>query len=186
MKSRSHLPQPRRFVTTHDSQGVGIFSDALPEEVDFWAVGPPDKPASFGLGYATCTNPVRLTNDVDLIDIRSLNERPKEMPLVQRGGSLVRYVDYPPKSSSPMHRTVSCDYAITLIGNMECRLDSGDSRVVRAGDVLVQRGTKHQWFNNSDSWARMLYVLLDATKVEVGGLSLGEDLGGMIGVRSGL
>jgi hypothetical protein len=40
----------------------------------------------------------------------------------------------------------------------------------------------HQWINHSDSWARMLYVLLDAAEVEVNGQQLGEELGGMEGV----
>ncbi len=33
---------------------------------------------------------------------------------------------------------------------------------VRAGDVLIQRGTYHAWSNRSDRICRMLFVLIDA------------------------
>ncbi|PVH91833.1 hypothetical protein DM02DRAFT_545026, partial [Periconia macrospinosa] len=64
----------------------------------------------------------------------------------------------------------------------ECLLDSGETRNVRVGDVVVQRGTMHQWINRGEKWARMIYVLLDATEVECNGMKLAEELGGMSGV----
>ncbi|KAJ5212476.1 uncharacterized protein N7498_004122 [Penicillium cinerascens] len=81
-----------------------------------------------------------------------------------------------------MHRTVSCDYAVVIFGELECLLDSGETRTLCQGDVLIQRGTMHKWINHSDAWARMVYVLLDAEEVEVNGQRLGEELGGMEGV----
>ncbi|KAH7009271.1 uncharacterized protein B0I36DRAFT_378642 [Microdochium trichocladiopsis] len=179
---QSGLPQARRFITTHDDTGKAIYSEDLPEIVPFWAVGPRDEPAAFGLVYATTSTPVPLTKDEDLTTFRRIDEQRTRGGLVHSGGSAMRYVDYPPKASSPMHRTVSCDYAVVLFGQVGCRLDSGEERVLNAGDVLVQRGTMHQWVNLGDTWARMLYVLIDSAPVESGGVILKEDLGGMEGV----
>ncbi|KAH7009544.1 hypothetical protein EDB80DRAFT_573021, partial [Ilyonectria destructans] len=97
-------------------------------------------------------------------------------------GSVLRYVDYPPRACSPMHRTVSCDYAIVPVGEIERLLDSGETRTLKTGDVLIQRGTMHWWINYGDSWAPMLYVLLDATEIKVKGRALGEELGDIEGV----
>jgi len=174
------LPRPNRYITTHDDQsGKAIYSDTVPEPVSFWHVGPKNEPAAFGLGYVTDAMPVRLTRNQDLTDFYHGHRRRKQSGLVNRGGSVLRYVDYPPRASSPMHRTVSCDYAVVLFGKMECLLDSGERRTLNPGDTLIQRGTMHQWINLENSWSRMLYVLLDATPVDIHGEQLCEELGGM-------
>ncbi len=33
--------------------------------------------------------------------------------------------------------------------------------VLKAGDVLIQRGTNHAWSNRSDKRVRILYILID-------------------------
>lgn len=84
-----------------------------------------------------------------------------------------------------MHRTVSLDYGVVLEGEVELVLDSGETRLMRRGDVSVQRGTNHAWRNKSETeWARMLYVLVEAEPIVVEGKVLGEDYGGMPGVRA--
>ncbi|KAG5665051.1 hypothetical protein KAF25_008785 [Fusarium avenaceum] len=183
---RTTLPQPQRFITTHDEAGRAVYLKGATDNVSFWPVGPKVDPAGFGLGYATSSMPVRLTDNEDLADFAHLYDDRKKSGLVKQNGSVLRYVDYPPLASSPMHRTVSCDFAVVLVGEMECLLDSGESRILKSGDTLVQRGTMHQWINYGKTWARMLYVLLDATPVVVGGKLLGEELGGMEGVPSSL
>lgn len=101
-----------------------------------------------------------------------------------------------PSALSPMHRTVSLDYGVVLEGEVELVLDSGETRLLKKGDVAVQRGTNHAWRNvtpdvigeNNErvgQWARMLYVLMPAKEIEVEGVGkLGEDGIGKIGVRS--
>ena len=75
-----------------------------------------------------------------------------------------------------MHRTESIDYGIVISGEIECLLDSGDKRVMRQGDVCVQRGTMHAWRNvSSTEWARICFVLISCEKVEVGGKVLGTE-----------
>ena len=59
-----------------------------------------------------------------------------------------------------MHRTESIDYAVVLEGEITLVLDREDV-VLRAGDVVIQRGTNHAWSNRSNKVARMLYVLID-------------------------
>ena len=61
-----------------------------------------------------------------------------------------------------MHRTETVDYAVVLEGEITMLLD--DSEVdLKAGDVVIQRGTNHAWSNRSGKPVRMLYILMDAT-----------------------
>ncbi len=59
-----------------------------------------------------------------------------------------------------MHRTETVDYAIILEGEMYLVLD--DSEVLlKAGDVVVQRGTNHAWSNRSDKPCKVAFILID-------------------------
>jgi quercetin dioxygenase-like cupin family protein len=59
-----------------------------------------------------------------------------------------------------MHRTETVDYAIVLEGEITMLLD--DSEVVlKAGDVLVQRGTNHAWSNRGTTPAKIAFILID-------------------------
>ena len=59
-----------------------------------------------------------------------------------------------------MHRTETVDYAIVLEGEIWAVMDKGES-LMKAGDVLVQRGTNHAWANRSGKTARICFVLMD-------------------------
>jgi quercetin dioxygenase-like cupin family protein len=59
-----------------------------------------------------------------------------------------------------MHRTETVDYAVVLEGEIVMLLDDEDVHL-KAGDVVIQRGTNHAWSNRSDKPAKMLYVLID-------------------------
>lgn len=59
-----------------------------------------------------------------------------------------------------MHRTETVDYAVVLEGEITLLLDEGDVQL-KAGDVVIQRGTNHAWSNRSGKPVRMLYVLMD-------------------------
>jgi hypothetical protein len=59
-----------------------------------------------------------------------------------------------------MHRTETIDYGIMLEGELVLILDEGET-IVRAGDVIVQRGTSHAWANRSGASARIAFVLID-------------------------
>lgn len=59
-----------------------------------------------------------------------------------------------------MHRTETVDYGIVLEGEIVLVLDGGET-ALKAGDVVVQRGTSHAWANRSGRNARMAFVLID-------------------------
>ncbi|SCO83400.1 related to Cupin domain protein [Fusarium oxysporum] len=72
------------------------------------------------------------------------------------------------------------DYGVVIEGEMELVLDSGENRVMKRGDVAVQRGTKHQWVNTGEEkWARMVFVLQESKQLAVKRVKLEEDLGSL-------
>ena len=85
-------------------------------------------------------------------------------PQTPSHGSYVRYVQIPPDSSLPeelrvnmnhgephpfMHQTQTLDYIIILSGELYLILEEGET-LLRAGDMVIQRGTNHAWSNRSD------------------------------------
>ena len=59
-----------------------------------------------------------------------------------------------------MHRTETVDYAVVLEGEITLLLDEGEVNL-KAGDIVIQRGTNHAWSNRSSKPVKMLYVLID-------------------------
>jgi hypothetical protein len=59
-----------------------------------------------------------------------------------------------------MHRTETIDYGIVLEGEVVLIMDEGET-VVRAGDIVIQRGTNHGWANRSGSNCRIAFILID-------------------------
>lgn len=177
---QSPLPPNHRHITTHDPDGQSIYSSALPSLLDPFPVDLGNGATSgFELAYTTASTPAPLAHDQDLTTYTQAYSTREGDGLVRKGGSVLRYVDLAPGTRAPMHRTVSLDYGICVAGEVECVLDSGEARTLRAGDVMVQRGTNHAWVNRGPGWARVVFVLLDSTPVVVGGRKLGEDVGGM-------
>jgi mannose-6-phosphate isomerase-like protein (cupin superfamily) len=107
-----------------------------------------------------------------------------------KNGSVVRIIEYPPdKQRVPalahernasadgsgryealdrgnprhpgFHKTSSIDYAIVLSGEIVAMMDEGEA-LLKAGDVLIQRGTNHAWSNRTDEPAYLAFVLIDA------------------------
>jgi quercetin dioxygenase-like cupin family protein len=133
--------------------------------------------ASFFLSYVTKTFPVVLKDDIDLEDYTDAYASTPKVTVP--GGTILRVMDLGPGVSSPMHRTVSLDYSIMLEGEVELKLDL-DTKVMRRGDICVQRATNHSWRNISQTdWARILFVYVDSTKPVVDGRALGESMEGV-------
>lgn len=59
-----------------------------------------------------------------------------------------------------MHRTETIDYGIVLEGELVLIMDEGET-TVRAGDIVIQRGTNHGWANRSDKNCRIAFILID-------------------------
>lgn len=89
-------------------------------------------------------------------------------------------IDFGPGVESPVHRALTIDYGIVVEGTFELSLDSGEKRIMRQGDVCVQRATSHKWKNitgNGTLPGRMMWVLLDCKPVYVAGEKVDGDLG---------
>jgi hypothetical protein len=112
--------------------------------------------------------------------------------LPSRNGTILRIIDFPPEPKDPaelkrrldatfggiyadavhdktyqrhpgMHATDTVDYAIVLEGEIWSVMDEGET-LLRAGDVLIQRGTNHAWANRSGKTARIAFVLMDGKR----------------------
>jgi mannose-6-phosphate isomerase-like protein (cupin superfamily) len=59
-----------------------------------------------------------------------------------------------------MHRTETVDYGIVLQGEIVLIMDEGET-TVRAGDIVIQRGTNHGWANRTDQNCRIAFILID-------------------------
>ncbi|MGC3980354.1 MAG: cupin domain-containing protein [Steroidobacteraceae bacterium] len=59
-----------------------------------------------------------------------------------------------------MHRTRSVDYGIVLSGEVYLVLDDSE-RLLKPGDVVIQRGTDHAWENRSNAPAVIAFILID-------------------------
>jgi quercetin dioxygenase-like cupin family protein len=88
------------------------------------------------------------------------------------GGTVFRVVRYEPGVTPRNHRTDSIDYAVVISGAIEMELDDGVVVTLKAGDVLVQRGTIHNWVNRGTEDCIIAFVLISARPVEAGTGSL--------------
>lgn len=85
-----------------------------------------------------------------------------------RNGTVFRVVEFAPGVAPRNHRTDSIDYAVIIAGEIDMVLD--DQTVhLKAGDVLVQRGTIHNWVNNGPEPCTIAFTLIDANPVTAGG-----------------
>jgi len=151
--------KPKRIITGHDADGKGIIHRV---DEGTWAKIDNDV-ARYNAMWTTSTFPIDIQNDDVLAQEKTV------LSLSLPNGTVLRMVDRSPGSHSAMHRTQSLDYGVVIEGEMEMVMDSGESITLQRGDVCIQRGTMHQWRNNTDKWNRMLFVLIDALPVEVAG-----------------
>jgi len=173
MVTRNTLPPIRRYITTHTKDGEAVFlsPNQIPECV-------PSRPAGddgdLALLYATATFPVQAHDEADVAIYDDYLHTPPG--LTAPTGTVMRVIDMKPGKITPMHRTVSLDYGVVIEGEAELILDSGEKRVMKRGDVSIQRGTSHSFRNTSDSeWCRLLFVFLPMEQLTVAGKQLGEE-----------
>jgi quercetin dioxygenase-like cupin family protein len=148
--------QVRRVVTGHDQNGRAVVSiDELSKNLVS------GRPGQMGcVVWTTQGFPVENTGSEDA-GLRKTGT-------TLRDGTVFRVVEFGPGVSPRNHRTDSIDYAVVISGEIDMQLD--DSVVtLKAGDVLVQRGTIHNWINKTDKPCVIAFVLIDAKPVEVAG-----------------
>lgn len=174
--------QIRRVVTGHNAAGKSIFvSDGPTPHVFSRTKGS----AVVHELWETARTPADNRGDADAI------ARSHRLP-PPPNGSVFRVIEYPPDSerlaaiarehalpddsgraeatdrNNPrhpgFHKTATVDYAIVLSGEIYAMMDEGEV-LLKAGDVLVQRGTNHAWSNRTAAPAVIAFVLIDAAPV---------------------
>lgn len=149
----------RRVVTGHNEEGKAIVTADERMEAE------PRLPG-YDATAVWCTSRFPPSNDDD------------GTPGPKGARVLFRIGEFQPGVSLPvMHRTETQDVAVVLSGVLEMALDSGEvAERLTAGDFVVQRGTMHAWIARGDEPVRVLFVMMDALPVHVGGKLLPEDL----------
>ena len=176
------MPQPiRRVVTGHNAQGRAIFLSDGPA------------PAVFDRGPgATAVTELWETSATPASNAGSNDPtvgQPQRLP-PPKNGSKFRVVEYPPDSKrvaalhgsshdsksegyvrdlknarhQGFHKTSTIDYAIVLSGEIYALMDEGEV-LLKAGDVLIQRGTNHAWSNRTEQPCCIAFVLIDSDPV---------------------
>jgi quercetin dioxygenase-like cupin family protein len=84
-------------------------------------------------------------------------------------GTVFRVVSFAPGVQARNHRTDSIDYAVVISGEIDMELDDGASVHLKAGDVMVQRGTIHNWVNKGSAPCIIAFILIAAKPVTAGG-----------------
>jgi naringenin degradation protein FdeH len=152
-------PPIRRVVTGHDAAGVAKVL------IDAPAANSKQPQPGLISTMMWCTDGAPATMPV--------GERPEDMGARILGtappakGTRFAVIDFPPGNHPHMHRTETIDYVIVIEGEIEMDMDAS-SVTLKAGDIMVQRGTNHAWANRSNSRARVAFVLIDAEPLGIG------------------
>lgn len=163
-EDQTKSPPIRRVVTGHDSNHV---AKVLMDEPATNAKRPGSGVVST-LVWCTDGAPAQMPigDAVEDMGARILGTAPPAK------GTRFCVIDFPPGNDAHMHRTETIDYVIVLEGEIQMGMD--DSTVtLKAGDILIQRGTNHAWANRSDKRARVAFVLIDAEPLGIGAPVLG-------------
>lgn len=85
----------------------------------------------------------------------------RDVSITQKNQTVFRVVEYQPGVAPRNHRTETIDYAIVMSGEIDMVLD--DTTVhLKQGDLIVQRGTIHNWVNNGAVPCTIAFVLIAA------------------------
>jgi quercetin dioxygenase-like cupin family protein len=149
----------RRVITGHDGNGRAVVK--IDEVATHLFSG---RPGATGCNIWT-TEGFPANNDGDA------DQGKRQVGTTLKGGTIFRMLEFAPGLAARNHRTDSIDYIVVLSGEIDMELD--DSLVhLQAGDVMVQRGTIHNWVNRGNAPCVLAVILIDAKSVEAGGKTL--------------
>jgi mannose-6-phosphate isomerase-like protein (cupin superfamily) len=151
----------RRVVTGHDDQGRAKV--LIDEQVGNVISSRPG--ANSSVIWSSVGFPVN--NDGDNDPSR------QQIATTIDNGTVFRIVSFGPGVSPRNHRTDSIDYAVVISGEIDMELDVGSVHL-KAGDVLVQRGTIHNWVNKGKAPCVIAFTLVASKPVSAGGKTLNE------------
>ncbi len=157
------MTPPRRIVTGHDAEGRSIIStDGIPGHRrslrpghESWVVWSTESVPADLLG---------VSDGADHVIGRSLPE-----------GTVFRVTTYEPGVQSAPHQTDSVDYAIVIAGEIDLVLDTQTVHL-QAGDVVVQRGTRHDWRNHGTEPCVIAFCLVGAKPVQASAVQTSRPL----------
>ena len=149
----------RRVVTGHDAQGRAkvLIDEQVSNQFS------PRPGAEYSVIWSSEGFPVSNEGDED--------PSRKKIGTTIENGTVFRIVSFGPGVAPRNHRTDSVDYAVVMSGEIDMQLDD-ETVHLKAGDVLVQRGTIHNWVNNGTVPCVIAFTLVSATPVSAGGKSL--------------
>ncbi len=140
----------RRVVTGHDEHGKAVV------RID-------ERGANVGSSRPHMTRQLIWTTDDLPVNFSEDGEDKgaREIGTTIRHGSVFRVIEFEPGVTPRNHRTDSIDYAVVMSGEIDMEMD--DTVVhLQAGDVLVQRGTIHNWVNQGTQPCVIAFVLISA------------------------
>ena len=146
----------RRVITGHDATGRAVVTiDEVSSNV---FTGRP--------GAQACN--VWTTEGFPANNDGAADEGLRKVGTTLKNGTIFRIIEFSPGLAARNHRTDSIDYIVVISGEIDMELD--DSVVhLKAGDVMVQRGTIHNWVNRGTAPCVLAVILIDAKSVEAGG-----------------
>jgi hypothetical protein len=136
------LPLAANYITTHTLDGSSVFiPESVISPIPIYKAIPPSK-STFADLHQTPQLPAvldRSSQQNDIVSTIGLINSNKLAAAIPSAGVRFCRTDTPPGGISPMHRTLSVDYATVIEGTVELILDSGETRTLKAGDTIVQR-----------------------------------------------
>ena len=146
----------RRVITGHDANGKAVVTiDEVAKNVTS------GRPGATAVNIWT-TEGFPVNNDGDA------DEGQRKVATTLKNGTIFRIIEFAPGLAARNHRTDSIDYIVVISGEIEMELDDTLVRL-KAGDVMVQRGTIHNWINRGTAPCVLAVILVDAKSVEAGG-----------------
>ncbi|HEY6240727.1 MAG TPA: cupin domain-containing protein [Burkholderiales bacterium] len=147
----------RRVVTGHDTKGRAIVKiDEVSKNI-----------VSNRPGASACV--IWTTESIPADNSGDSDGAARKVGTTLPGGTVFRVIEFSPGVAPRVHRTDSIDYAVVISGEIDMELEKGTEVRLKAGDVLVQRGTLHNWINRGTAPCIMAFVLVDAKSAEGGG-----------------
>jgi quercetin dioxygenase-like cupin family protein len=146
----------RRVITGHDATGRAVVK--IDEVARHAFVGRP--------GATACN--VWTTEGFPVDNDRDEDAGLRKVGMTLPNGTIFRMIEFAPGVAARNHRTSSIDYIAVVSGEIDMELD-GSLVHLEAGDVMVQRGTIHNWVNRGTAPCVLAVILIDAKPVEAGG-----------------
>ncbi|KAF4625161.1 hypothetical protein G7Y89_g13008 [Cudoniella acicularis] len=144
----------------HTKHGLSTFTSDS-NTVPFTPFGPTR--SHFSSFHSSPTVPVsNVTNHSLPTDLAA------SLPKCPPTGTLFCTTDLAPHSKTPMHRTLSVDYAVVVEGECTIVLDGGEEKTAQKGEFFVGRGGNHILENKGDVWCRVAVVMVGAKEIVLG------------------